>query len=119
MVVRRLTLQDAEVGAPAIRLLKSSDGYPVPSLSHLSDFLSRRENLLIVASEGESPVGYAVAYPHTRPLLSIDRKSAPSVISLASIHFSTPVRTHAGIGTVLICPALPSRSAMTQRSSRD
>jgi ribosomal protein S18 acetylase RimI-like enzyme len=62
MVVRRLTLQDAEVGAHAIERLKSSDGYPVPPLSHLSDFLSRGENVLIVASEGESPVGYAVAY---------------------------------------------------------
>ena len=57
--------------------------------------------------------------PQTRPVLLIDRKSAPSVMQPASFHSSIATFTHDGIGTVRMCPALPRRSAITQCSSRD
>ena len=41
-----------------------------------------------------------IPVPQTRPLLSIDRNRAPSMIPLASVHFSTAVFTQLGIGTV-------------------
>ena len=45
-----------------MRLLKAPDGYPTPSVAHNSAFLSRVENVLIVAIENGLPVGYIVAY---------------------------------------------------------
>jgi aminoglycoside 3-N-acetyltransferase I len=45
-----------------MRSLKAPDGYPVPSLDCCRRFLSRSENVLILASEGDTPVGYVVAY---------------------------------------------------------
>jgi len=62
VTVRRLVPDDAPVGVDAIRRLKASDGYPVPSITYLFDFLSRPENVLIVAIDGDAPVGYIVAY---------------------------------------------------------
>ena len=62
MVIRRLAEGDAELGVETIRLLKSVDGYPVPSALYLSNFLSRLNNVFIVAVDGELPVGYVVAY---------------------------------------------------------
>ena len=41
-----------------------------------------------------------------------------SVIAAAAVQASTAAFTHAGIGTVRMWPALPTRSAMTQCSSR-
>ena len=60
--VRRLGPDDGVLGADAIRLLKAPDGYPTPSAAYLSTFLSRAENVLIVALENQQPVGYIVAY---------------------------------------------------------
>ena len=60
--VRRLEHQDSHLGATAIRILKAPDGYPVPSAAYLSQFLSRSENVLIVAFDGDMPVGYLIAY---------------------------------------------------------
>jgi len=54
----------------------------------------------------------------TRPGLLIDRKRAPSVMPPASFHVSMAPFTQAGIGKVRTCPALPSRPAITQCSSR-
>lgn len=62
MDVRRLGTQDSDLGARAIRLLKAPDGYPVPSAEYLAAFVSRSDNVLIVASEGGESVGYLVAY---------------------------------------------------------
>src|SRR5918992_537066 len=62
MDVRRLGAHDSDLGARAIRLLKAPDGYPVPCAEYLAAFLSRPDNVLIVASEGGEPVGYLVAY---------------------------------------------------------
>jgi ribosomal protein S18 acetylase RimI-like enzyme len=60
--VRRLEPQDCHLGINAIRFLKAPDGYSVPSATYLSKFLSRSENVLIVASDGDVPIGYLVAY---------------------------------------------------------
>jgi aminoglycoside 3-N-acetyltransferase I len=60
--VQRLGPDDVAVGVDAIRLLKAPDGYPTPSAAYLSTFLSRAENVLIVAIDGGAPVGYIVAH---------------------------------------------------------
>ena len=54
-----------------------------------------------------------IPLPQIRPLLLIDRKSAPSVMAAAPFHASTASFTHAGIGMVRMCPALPRKSATT------
>ena len=95
MVIRRLTEQDAEVGVQAIRLLKSIDGYPIPSASYLSNFLSRLNNVFIVAVDGESPVGYVVAYLLDR----IDRDQRMAL--LYDIGVAEPLRGR-GVGTGLV-----------------
>src|SRR5262245_13312251 len=59
-----------------------------------------------------------MASPQTRPALLIARNTGPSVIAAAAAKASTAAFTHDGIGTVRTWPALPTRSAMTQRSSR-
>jgi hypothetical protein len=56
--------------------------------------------------------------PQMRPALLIARKTRPSVIAAADVHASTAVLTHYGMGTVRTWPPLPTRSAMTQCSSR-
>ena len=60
--VRRLRPNESELGVDVIRLLKAPDGYPIPSAAYLLRFLSRPENVLIVAIERGVPVGYVVAY---------------------------------------------------------
>jgi ribosomal protein S18 acetylase RimI-like enzyme len=62
VVVLRLTPDDSILAVEAIRLLKAPDGYPVPSAACISAFLSRAENVLLVAVEADAPVGYVVAY---------------------------------------------------------
>ena len=59
-----------------------------------------------------------IPFPQTRPALLIERKITPSVMPLASFHTSIAAFTHAGIGTVRMCPAFPIKSAITQCSSR-
>jgi hypothetical protein len=49
MEVRRLGSDDSQLGVDAIQLLKAPDGYPIPSARYLLRFLSRPENVLIVA----------------------------------------------------------------------
>lgn len=53
-----------------------------------------------------------------RPLLLIDRKSAPSVMALTCFHAPMDSFTHPGTGAVRMCLALPRRSAMTQSPNR-
>jgi len=62
MEFRRLGVADCELGVNAVRLLKSSDGYPTPSADDMVRFLSCRANVLIVAIDHGEPVGYIVAY---------------------------------------------------------
>lgn len=44
-----------------MRLLKAPDGYPTPSTEYFTTFLSKPENVFIVAVDQE-PVGFAVGY---------------------------------------------------------
>jgi len=62
VIVRRLGPGDAVLGAESVRLLKAPDGYPIPSVADLTAFLSRADNVLVVAVDGGAPVGYLVAY---------------------------------------------------------
>jgi ribosomal protein S18 acetylase RimI-like enzyme len=62
MEVRRLRADQAQLGIDSLRLLKAPDGYPTPSVEYLSSFLSRSDNVLIVATDRGQPVGYLVAY---------------------------------------------------------
>jgi ribosomal protein S18 acetylase RimI-like enzyme len=95
MVIRRLTEQDAEIGVQAIRLLKSIDGYPIPSPLYLSSFLSRLNNVFVVAFDGASPVGYVAAYLLDR----IDRDQRMAL--LYDIGVAEPMRGR-GVGTGLV-----------------
>ena len=54
----------------------------------------------------------------TRPALLIARKTRPCVRPAPRVQASTAVFTHAGIGTVRMWPPFPTKSAMTQCSSR-
>jgi ribosomal protein S18 acetylase RimI-like enzyme len=60
--VRRLGTDESNLGVRAIHLLKVPDGYPTPTVETLARFLSRPENVLIVATDDGTPVGYIVAY---------------------------------------------------------
>jgi ribosomal protein S18 acetylase RimI-like enzyme len=62
MDVRRLESGESRVGVDAIRRLKAPDGYPTPSETYLETFLSKAENVFIVAFDATEPVGYVVAY---------------------------------------------------------
>ena len=61
MEVRRLRPGESGIGVRTIQLLKAPDGYPVPSAEYFDTFLSRPENVFVVAIDRE-PVGYAVGY---------------------------------------------------------
>jgi aminoglycoside 3-N-acetyltransferase I len=60
--IRRLGPDDRAIGVDAIARLKAPDGYPAPSIAWMTTFLSRPDNVLIVASENGLPVGFVVAY---------------------------------------------------------
>jgi ribosomal protein S18 acetylase RimI-like enzyme len=62
IIVRRLAPEDTTLALEAIRLLKAPDGYPIPSAACLSAFLSRPDNVLLVAVEIDAPVGFVLAY---------------------------------------------------------
>jgi aminoglycoside 3-N-acetyltransferase I len=62
IAVRRLGPDEAVLAIEAMRLLKAPDGYPVPSAAWVSAFLSRADNVLLVAVLADAPVGYVVAY---------------------------------------------------------
>jgi aminoglycoside 3-N-acetyltransferase I len=61
MEARRLRPGEAALGLEAMRLLKAPDGYPTPSTEYFTTFLSKPENVFIVAVDQE-PVGFAVGY---------------------------------------------------------
>ena len=61
MEVRRLRPGESGIGVRTIQLVKAPDGYPLPSAEYFETFLSRRENVFVVAIDRE-PVGYAVGY---------------------------------------------------------
>ena len=62
MQVRRLVADDSELALEALRLLKAPDGYPTPPPEYLAGFLSRGDNVLIVATVDGVPAGFLLAY---------------------------------------------------------
>lgn len=62
MDVRRLGADESNLALEALRLLKATDGYPTPAPEHLAQFLSRPDNVLIVATADGAPVGFLLAY---------------------------------------------------------
>jgi len=59
--VRRLGGDESDLALDALRLLTVPDGYPTPTPEYLLRFLSRPDNVLIVAMDGV-PVGFLLAY---------------------------------------------------------
>lgn len=64
MKITRLNESDAAVAHSTIATLKITDSTLRRNLNrdYLQRFLSRPENYLIVATEGDKPIGYLVAY---------------------------------------------------------
>jgi aminoglycoside 3-N-acetyltransferase I len=62
MEVRRLGADDTELAQEALRRLKAPDGYPTPPSAYLERFLSRPDNVLIVATMNGVPIGFLLAY---------------------------------------------------------
>jgi ribosomal protein S18 acetylase RimI-like enzyme len=62
MQVQRLGAGESDVALDALRLLKAPDGYPTPTSEYLVRFLSRPDNVLIVATMDGVPVGFLLAY---------------------------------------------------------
>jgi ribosomal protein S18 acetylase RimI-like enzyme len=60
--IRRLGPDDYALAREAIQQLKAVDNRGLPDADHLRRFLARPENVLIVASRGATPVGFALAY---------------------------------------------------------
>jgi ribosomal protein S18 acetylase RimI-like enzyme len=62
MEARRLGADDSDLALETLRLLKAPEGYPTPAPEYLVRFLSRPDNVLIVATIGGVPVGFLLAY---------------------------------------------------------
>ena len=62
MDIRRLRPGDAKIGVETLRHLKAPDGYPTPTEPYFETFLSKPENVFVVALDDTVPVGYVVAY---------------------------------------------------------
>lgn len=93
--VKRPRAEDAALAVQAVRLLKAPAGYPTPSVEYLSAFLDRPDNVVLIALEGDVPVGYILAYLLDR----IDREQP--MMLLYEIGVGEPHRRR-GIGKKLI-----------------
>lgn len=62
MQVRRLGSDDSGLAVEAIRLVKEPKPHPTFSDQYLQKFLSRPENVLIVAEQEGAPTGFLLAY---------------------------------------------------------
>ncbi len=93
--VLRLGPQDFRLAEDTVRLLKSPAGYPAPTAEYALTFLSRSENVLIVAINDGEPVGYIVAYLLDR----VDRNR--KMMFLYEIEVSEAHRRR-GIGKIMI-----------------
>lgn len=60
--VRRLGPSDVALGLQAVRSIKQPEPDPTFEEGYLARFLSRPENVLIVADIGGTPVGFLLAY---------------------------------------------------------
>ena len=95
MDVRRLRLGDAGLGVETIRRLKAPEGYPEPTESYFDVFLARPENVFIVATDEDEPIGYLAAYLLDR----IDRQQP--MVFLYEIEVASAYRRR-GVGRQLI-----------------
>lgn len=62
MQVRRLGTEDFERAVEAIQTVKKPKPHPTFSGEYLKKFLSRRENVLILAEQDSMPTGFLLAY---------------------------------------------------------
>lgn len=62
MQVRRLGSEDLELAVKAIRTFKEPSKHSSFSKKYLKKFLSRPENILIVAEQSGLPTGFLLAY---------------------------------------------------------
>jgi ribosomal protein S18 acetylase RimI-like enzyme len=62
MRVQRLGANESDLALEALRLLKAPDGYPTPTAEYLARFLSRPDNVFVVATMDGVPVGFLLAY---------------------------------------------------------
>ena len=62
MHVKRLLPVDAELAFKAIEEIKGTEPSPSLSIDYLRKFLTAQNNVLIVASNGDDPTGYLIAY---------------------------------------------------------
>ena len=60
--IKRLGPEDYALARETIQQLKAVENSSVSDADHLRRFLARPENVLIVASRGVTPVGFALAY---------------------------------------------------------
>src|SRR4051812_16666552 len=93
-------LRDERKGVTSSPLTRGTDPNPTPASPPI--------NLLSQRTFGVMPLQQIL------PALLIARKSHPSRIPLASVQRSIAALTHDGIGTVLMCPPFPYRSAITR-----
>jgi ribosomal protein S18 acetylase RimI-like enzyme len=94
MEIRRLRPGESAIGIEAIRRLKAPDGYPTPTADYFETFLSRAQNVFVVAIDAQ-PIGYAVGYLLDR----IDRDQPMMFFYEIGV---APSRRREGIGRRLI-----------------
>jgi ribosomal protein S18 acetylase RimI-like enzyme len=98
MEIRRLRSDDAALAKQAIVTLKSDIDTRVAhrlAKIHLSNFLSRESNILLVALEQNKPIGFALAYRLER----VDREQ--DMVLFYEIEVDTEHRSR-GVGSALI-----------------
>ena len=97
--VRRLGVEDVALAGEALRSLKGPAPADSSGAGHLRPFLARPENVLIVAEEDGTPVGFLVAYVLDR----VDRSR--TMVCLYEIEVS-PARRRRGIGRAMVTELL-------------
>jgi ribosomal protein S18 acetylase RimI-like enzyme len=93
--VKRLGIEDCELGLEAIRTVKKPTAHSTFGSGHLRKFLARSQNILIVAQQAGVPTGFLLAYVLDR----IDRDQ--TMVCLYEIGVSESFRRQ-GIGQAMI-----------------